>query len=245
MRAKCWSSLRSASSVSDPLEARVVGHLVVARERRVHRRTAAHHVGEHAEHDQVAHAPRTARLGAARTCACARPRGRTSRRTWRHAPRPLQDHLPGEQDEHARDVEAVGEERAVARIRLLLGAHPADGEDHGVGLAGEQVAAAGAVVDEQPVAGRVAALDLRAVRRRRARHHLSGLLLDPAEGGDVLVRAEQDAGLARAGLRAQIGLPFGQPVRAAAEPAGHLGDVAVAHRPLQHRQRRARRSPGR
>ena len=37
------------------LEARVVGDLVVARERRVDGGPAAHHVGEHAGHDQVAH----------------------------------------------------------------------------------------------------------------------------------------------------------------------------------------------
>ena len=36
------------------LEARVVGDLVVAREGRVDRRAPAHHVGEHAEDDQVA-----------------------------------------------------------------------------------------------------------------------------------------------------------------------------------------------
>ena len=107
-----------------------------------------------------------------------------------------------------------------------------------VGLAREQVAAARAAVAQQPVTG-VAPLDLGAVGRRRAGHRRRRLLLDPAEGGDVLVRAEQDAGLRRAGLRREVGLPLGQRVAALDEPARHVGRVAVAHRPLQHRQREA------
>ena len=165
------------------------------------------------------------------------PRGRTSRRVARSGGGPLEDDLPDEQHERARDVEAVGEERAVAGVRPLLGLHAADGEDHVVGLAGEQVAAARAAVDEQADAGGVAALDLRAVGRRRAGHQRAGLLLDPAERGDVVVRAEQDPGLAGAGLRREVGLPLGQAVRAVREPARHLRRVAVAHRAPQHRQR--------
>ena len=151
--------------------------------------------------------------------------------------RPLEHDLPEEQDEHARHVEAVGEERPVAGVRLLLGLHPADREDHVVGLAREQVAAARAAVDEQAASRRVAALDLRAVGRRGAGHHRRRLLLDPAERGDVLVRAEQDPGLARAGLRGEVGLPLGEPVRVLLDPARHLRRVAVAHRPPQHGQR--------
>ena len=107
-----------------------------------------------------------------------------------------------------------------------------------VGLAREQVAAARAAVAQQPVTC-MATLDLGAVGRRRAGHRRRGLLLDPAEGRDVLVRAEQDAGLRRAGLRGEIRLPLGQRVAALDEPAGHVGRVAVAHRPLQHGQSEA------
>ena len=85
----------------------------------------------------------------------------------------------------------------------------------------------------------MATLDLGAVGRRRAGHRRRGLLLDPAEGGDVLVRAEQDAGLRRARLRGEIRLPLGQRVAALDEPAGHVRRVAVAHRALQHGQREA------
>ena len=128
-----------------PLEPRVVRDLVVARERRIDRGAAAHHVGEHAEHDQVAddHAHRRPQQRIDPAAVAARAHvaaGRPDRR------RPLEQHLPPEQDQRPRDVEPVGEERPVARIRPLLGLHAADREDHLVGLAGEQVAAARAAV---------------------------------------------------------------------------------------------------
>ena len=72
-----------------------------------------------------------------------------------------------EQDERSRDVEPVGEERAVAGVRALLGLHAADGEDDLLGLAREQVAAARAAVDEQADAR--GALAPRSARSRRER----------------------------------------------------------------------------
>ena len=63
------------------------------------------------------------------------------------------------------------------------------------------------------------------------------LLLDPAEGRDVVIGAEQDARLARPGLGRQIGLPLEQVVRVLGEPARHVRCVPVAHRAPQHRQR--------
>ena len=50
-------------------------------------------------------------------------------------------------------------------------------------------------------------------------HHRAALLLDPAERRDVLVGAEQDAGLAGAGLRGEVGLPLGEPVAVARRPS--------------------------
>ena len=67
------------------------------------------------------------------------PRGSTFRRAARSDALQLEHDLPEEEDERARDVEPVREERAVARVRLLLGGHTADGEDHLVRVAGEQV----------------------------------------------------------------------------------------------------------
>ncbi len=181
------------------LEAGVVRDLVVAREGRIDGRSPAHDVGEHARDDQVAHedaersshqgvdaATVPARLDVAADC----PQRR----------RPLEDHLPGEEDEGPCRVVAVGEERSVAGVGLLLRLHPADGEDHVLRLAREQVAAAGAAVDEQADAGTEPPLDLGTVLRRRAGHQRRRLLLHPAEGRDVLVRAEQDPRLARTRL---------------------------------------------
>ena len=149
-----------------------MGDLVVAREGRVDRGPALHHVGEHAVDDQVAdddaHRGAQERVDPAAVAA-----------RLHVAPalagggRDLEHHLPEEEDERARDVEAVREEGAVAGVRALLGLDLADREDHVVGLAGEEVAAARAAVREQADPGRVAALDLGAVGRRRARHQSS------------------------------------------------------------------------
>ena len=72
-----------------------------------------------------------------------------------------------------------------------------------------------------------------AISRRR-------LLLDPAEGGDVLVGAEQDPGLAGAGLGGEVGLPLGQR-RSPPRPSQRamLRRAAAAHRVLEDRQREA------
>ena len=219
------------------LEAGVVRHLVVARERRVDGGPTLHHVLEDAVDDQVAdeHAERAAHQRVVAAAMAARLHVAALRAARR---RDLERDLPEREDEHTRDVEAVREERAVARVRALLGVHPADGEDHVVGLAREEVAAARAAVAEQAVA-RVAALDLRAIGRSRARHRRRRLLLDPAERRNVLVRAEQDAGLGGTGLRGEVCLPLGEDVALVLEPARHVRGVAVAHRPLQDGQREA------
>ena len=152
---------------------------------------------------------------------------------------PLEDDLPEEEDEHPRDVEAVREERPVARVGTLLGLDPAHGEDHRVRLAGEEVASARPTGEQQPLVGRVTALELCAVGRSRARHHGLRLLLDPAERGDVLVGAEQDARLARAGLRREVRLPAGELVALLGRPPCHVRRVAVSHRPAENGQREA------
>ena len=244
MRPNCSSSLRSASSVSDALEAGVVRDLVVARERGVHGGAAAHHVREDAVDDQVAddHAHRAADERVDAAAVAARPDVAPD---GAERCRPLEDDLPAEEHERARDVEAVREERAVARVRLLLGLHAADREDDLLRLAREQVAAARAAVDQQADAGGALGLDARAVGGRRAGREQAGLLVHPPERGDVLVRAEQDAGLARAGLRREIGLPLGQlvacPPRASGPSCRRCRPASPAAAPAA----RARRSRGR
>src|ERR1700754_4817774 len=94
---------------------------------------------------------------------------------------PLEDDLPDEEHERPRHVRTVGEECAVAGVRPLLLLHPAHGEDHLVGLARQQVPAAGAAVDEEAPPGGQPALDLGAVGRSRAGHDPTGLLLHPPE----------------------------------------------------------------
>ncbi len=217
------------------LEPGVVCHLVVARKGRVHGWTAAHHVGQHAEDDQVAHdhghgaaqqwidaAPVTARTHIA-------PAGSQCRGH-------LKRDLPEEQDQRASDIEAVCEESAVAGIGSLLLLHAADGEDDLLCLAGEQVAAARPAISQEPRA-RMAALDLCAVRRRRAGHHRSRLLLDPAEGRDVLVRAQQDPRLAGTCLRGEVGLPLRQSVAVLGDPPSHRRRAPVTDRVAQYRKR--------
>ena len=213
----------------------MVRDLVVARERRVDRGPPLHHVAQDAVDDQVAddHAERRPHEWVKPTAVSPRPH--VAALGLRRGG-PLQHDLPEEQHEYPHDVEPVREEGAVAGVRAPLGVHPADGQDHVVGLAREQVAAAGAAVDQQALAGCVAALDLGAVGRPGARHQLRGLLLDPAESRDVLVRAEQDAGLAGARLRGEVGLPLREAVRSLRDPARHRGRVAVPHRALQHGQ---------
>ena len=210
-------------------EARVVRHLVIARERRVDGGPPAHEVGEHARHDQVAHedAERPPHQRVDATSVAARldvPADRAKSR------RPLEDDLPAEEDERTGYVVAVGEESAIAGVGLLLLFHPADREDDRLSLAGQQVSAARATIDEQTDAGPTPPLDLRAVRRRRARHHRRRLLLHPAEGRDVLVRPQEDARLAGTRLRGEIGLPLDEAVRVT-RPAVHVRGIAVAHRP--------------
>ena len=218
------------------LEARVVGDLVVARERGVDGGAPAHHVGQHAEDDEVAHdhAHEAAhqRIDPAAVPARAHVAPRRPGR-GQH----LEHDLPDEQDERTRDVEAVGEERAVARVVAAFRVGAADREDDLVGLAGEQVAAAGSPVRQEPGAGGQPALDLGAVRGGGAGVDPLALLLHPAERGDVVVGPEQDAGLAGARLRGQVGLPLGEPVVVLGDPARHVGGVAVAHGVAQHGQR--------
>ncbi len=217
------------------LEPRMVRDLVVARERRVDRGPPLHHVGEDAIDDQVAgeHAHRRPQEGIDAAPVPPRPdvasplsRGRA----------PLQEHLPAEEDERPRDVEPVGEKGAVARVGPALRLHPADGEDHVVGAAGEEVPAACAAVREEARSDVVPPLDLGAILRGGARDDLLPLLLDPAEGGDVVVRAKQDPGLGGARLRGEVGLPLGEHVRAVRKPARHGRRMPVAHGPLEHRQ---------
>jgi hypothetical protein len=99
-----------------------------------------HHVGEDAEDDEVAdedaHRGAHERIDAAAVASGPDVAARGAQRG-----RDLEAHLPEEEHEHAGHVEPVGQERAVPRVRALLGLRAADGEDRLLGLARQQVAA--------------------------------------------------------------------------------------------------------
>ena len=160
--------------------------------------------------------------------------------------------LPAGRDELADDVDQRGDQRAqrvdrVGEVGVVAGAHPvpagpvpartaaghegqrAHGQADVLGVAGEQVAAAGAVDGEQAAAVGVPALDLGGVLGVRDGDHVVAVLLVPAEPEDVVVGAVQDAADAGAGLRAPVGVPVGQLVAALAQPGGERRHVAVAH----------------
>ena len=227
-----------------PLEPGVVRDLVVAREGRVDRGAALEHVGDHGVHGQVADEDADAGADERVLDAAMAARADVALRLPDRRGQ-LEEDLPEDEHEQPRHVEAVGEERAVAGVRLLLGADPAHGQQHVVGVAREQVAAARAAVREQAVAGRVPPLDLGAVVRVRADHQRPVLLLDPAERGDVLVRAEQDArpGSRRSARRDRSPTRSGGacPRRASAPSAARCRRASRAGAPAS----RARRSRGR
>ena len=168
------------------------------------------------------------------------PRGRTSRRFWRSGRRHLEGDLEQEQHEQPRDVEAVGQERAVARVRALLVVEPADGQDRLVGLAGQQVPAARAAVDQQPDAGGVAALDLGAVGRRSSRSSSSRSPSRPTgtPGCSRWSRAGSRPGSRRSATTGRSPIRRGGSRRRAIQRA-IVGRVAVAHRAAEHGQRQA------
>ena len=168
------------------------------------------------------------------------PRGRTSRRFARAGGRPLEDDLPEEEDERPRDVEAVREERAVAGVRALLGVHPADRQDHVVGLAREEVAAARAAVAQQPAARSRAAARSRRSRPAPSRPSASPVSFSTQRnaGMSSFEPSRMPAWLAPVCEERSVS-HSASAVRALREPARHRRRVAVAHRALQHRQREA------
>ena len=126
-------------------------------------------------------------------------------------------------------------EVAGAGATLLAPAGAAHRQHGPLGVAGEQVAVARAVVGQQTLAVGVGPLDRRRALRMVRHDDLAGRLVDPAERRHVGGRAVQDPALADAGLRRPAGLPADQLVGAVAQPAMQGGHVAGTQRPPQHR----------
>ena len=173
------------------------------------------------------------------------PRGRTSRRM----PRKAAVHSSATSKKNRTSVRVtlnpLAKNARYPGIGALLRRHPADGEDDLVGVAGEQVAAAAPTRRQEPVAAGAPVLDEGAVGGRGARHHPPRLLLHPAEGGDVVVGAQQEGRLRGARLRRQVGLPLREPVRPAGDPARQVRCVPVPHGAREAPAPPGRRSPGR
>src|SRR6202007_2867576 len=87
-------------------------------------------------------------------------------------------------------------------------------------VAREHVPAAPAPTGEQALTGGAPALDLGGVGGMVGDDRTPRVLLVPAKCGHVPVAAQQEAGLAGAGLRGEIALPTVQSVRALRQPAG-------------------------
>lgn len=146
-------------------------------------------------------------------------------------------------------VGGVGEVGEVAGpgAGLTAAAAGGDGQDEGLFLraAREEVASARAVDGEQSAVSRLChgpVLEFDGAGRAVADHHLAAVLLVPAEGGDVVVAAVQDAELAGTGLAGPVGAPGGEPVGGAyptagvvavAQPSGDRRHESVADRGQQ------------
>ena len=165
------------------------------------------------------------------------PRGRTSRRRWRADATTSRSTSQKTSTSSARHVEAVREERAVAGVRLLLLADPAHGQEHVVGVAREQVAAARAAVSRAGRRRRVPPLDLGAVVGVRADHQLPRSFSTQRKAGMFSFEpSRMPAWLAPVCEERSVSHSTRRCV-SVGEPARHLGRVAVAHRPLEHRLR--------
>ena len=149
----------------------------------------------------------------------------------------LEQGLPDEQDQHAGNVVRVAEEPEELVTAMSDAGDFAGGQQGVARVAGEEVAATRTVGMEQPVAAGELCLELRHVLQRRAAHHAAPLPVPPAECDDALVVAEQDACLARAGLRGQVRLPGREPVAAPREPGREVRHPARLERGAEDRLR--------
>ncbi len=219
-----------------PLDAGVVGYLVVAEEVRVHHRPRRQHVADDRRHHQVSGDHRGGRPRERVEAAALHPRPHVGAALAGRRGHLAQDVDDGRAD-RPHEVHRVGEVGVVPVG--VAGPAPGGGEQRDgahreagvVGVAGEQAAARGATTSEQAAAVGVPPLDLRGVGRVRARHDVVAVLLVPAEPEDVLVGPVQQPAHARTGLRAPVAVPVGQHVAALGQPGRERGQVAVADGP--------------
>ncbi len=214
----------------EPLDAGVVGDLVVAEEVGVDHGPAGQHVLEQGGGDDVAGDDRRPRPREGVDAAAGDARADVGPALGGRGGQLAVD-VDQRDPERADGVHGVGEVGVVARAHPVAPAADPGAAGHDVrqrahrqadvgGVAGEQVAAAGAVGSEQPAPVGVPALQGGGIVGRGHPDDLVALLVVPAEADDVVVGAVQDAEDRGAGLRAPVGVPRRQHVAARAQPAG-------------------------
>ena len=211
--------------------ARVVGDLVVAEEVHVDRRPTLGHVVEDALHGHVAADDRGEHAQQPVDPATMDPRLDVASPLQLGGP-PFAGDVGDGGEQGARRLLGPGEVADVARAEAsFLPLGDAAHRQHGpFGVAGEQVAVAGAVVGQQSVSVGVGVFDGRR-RLGDVRHDDAALgLVDPAEGRHADRRAVEDPALADAGLGRPPRLPSHETVGPVAKPAVHRWRVARSQR---------------
>ena len=169
-------------------------------------------------------------------------RGRMSSRFCCAACHSSLDDVRDHERDRASEVVRIREVREVVApdpARPVAAEHRAHRQQAVRRVARVHVGPARAVGVEEPFAVRDPLLDRRNVAGPRRRHLAACLLVPPPERRDVLVRAVQNPGLRRTGLRRPVALPADQVMTAVVDPAGHGRRVPVPDRPHQDAVRQA------
>ena len=212
----------------------VVRHLVVGEKGRVDRRPSGEDVADHRGDLQVA--LNDGRPGADQGIGTTAPDPRPDVIAHLCARRaPLSDHVDEDEDERLRDgVGAREVGRVVAADRPAPVQRRAHRQHRVRGVAGEDVGATGAVRVQEAATIGVPPLELLGIARVVGDDRRASILLPPAEGRHVLVRAMKQSGLAGAGLGGPVGLPALQGVRSGLYPRRQVRSAVLGERPLEH-----------
>jgi hypothetical protein len=147
----------------------------------------------------------------------------------------LGDHLADAQHERAGESVRRSHERRPASRRAARQPGMAHRQQADHRVAAERVADADPAVAEQAAAVAEPRLDDRRVPGPVRHHQPAGVLLVPAEAGNLPGRAVQDAGLRRRSGGRQADVPAAQRVAAGPQPMAEGGQVTGLDRPAQHR----------
>ena len=221
------------------LDPGVVRHLVVGEKGRVDRRPPGEDVADHGGDLQVA--LDDGRPGADQGIGTGAPDPRPDVIAHLRARgAALSDHVDEDEDDRLGDgigAREIG--RVVAADRPAPAQRGAHRQHRVRGVAGEDVGATGAVRVQEAAAVGAPPLELFGIARVVGDDRRASLLLPPAEGRHVLVRAMKQPGLAGAGLRGPVGLPALQAVRSGSHPRRQVRSAVLGERALEHVVREA------